>query len=243
MSGPVLHFNSSLAAFAGGLRAGSRSVLAYVLFGTYIGVGALAHDFGFSLWWTGLSTLLIWAAPAQVILISTLGAGASLIEVALAVGLSGVRLMPMVVALLPILKGPRTPFRALIFPAHMTAVSMWVESMRLVPQVEGERRIAFVNGLSLTFFGFALTATFGGYYLATQLPFLLNAALLFLTPISFLVSITRNSRELLDRLALLSGLVVGPVLAYSAVSLDIMWSGLIGGTFAYIVHRLRRSRA
>src|SRR5467141_2412189 len=97
----------SLFSAMSGIRAAWRSVFAYVLFGTYIGIGALAHDFGFSVGWVVLSTFLIWAAPAQVILISTLGS-ASLIEVALAVTLSSVRFMPMVVALLPMLKGAET---------------------------------------------------------------------------------------------------------------------------------------
>ena len=52
--------------------------------------------------------ILVWAAPAQVILISALGAGAPLIEVAIAVSLSAIRLFPMVVALLPLLRGPGT---------------------------------------------------------------------------------------------------------------------------------------
>ena len=75
-----------------------------------------------------LATLLIWAAPAQVILISTLGS-ASLIEVALAVSLSSVRFMPMVVALLPMLKDANTRPHQLILPAHLTAISAWVEAM------------------------------------------------------------------------------------------------------------------
>ena len=87
-------------------------------------VGALGHDYGFSLPWVMLSTVLIWAGPAQVILISALGTGAAAIEVALAVGLSSVRLMPMVVALLPLLKGPTTRDRELLLPAHFTAVPM-----------------------------------------------------------------------------------------------------------------------
>jgi len=238
MLGPTRQFESSRAAFADGFRSAWLSVFAYVLFGTYIGIGALAHDFGFSVWWVALSTILIWAGPAQVILISALGAGSPLIEVAIAVGLSGVRLLPMVVALLPILKGPQTRFRDLILPAHMTAVSMWVESMRLAPLVAIERRIPFVNGLGCGYFSSALIATFAGFYLAAELPMLLTAALLFLTPMSFLVSIARNSRELVDRLALLFGLIVGPILAYYAVDLDIMWSGIIGGTLAYGVHKL-----
>lgn len=242
MQGPSLKFESPFAAFAGGFRAAWLSVFAYVLFGTYIGIGALAHDFGFSVWWVALTTVLVWAGPAQVILISALGAGSPLIEVAIAVGLSGVRLLPMVVALLPILKGPQTRFRDLILPAHMTAVSMWVETMRLAPLIAVERRIPFANGLGLGYFTSALIATFGGFYLAAQLPVLLTATLLFLTPMSFLVSIARNGRELVDRLALLFGLIIGPIFAYYAVSLDIMWTGVIGGTLAYGVHRLRRGR-
>ena len=35
------------------------------------------------------------------------------------------------------------------------------------------------------------------------------------------------------------GLVVGPLLAYGEVGLDVMWTGIIGGSCAYGVHRLR----
>ena len=48
----------------------------------------------------------------------------------------------------------------------------------------------------------ASTATVTGFYLAAKLPTLLSAALLFLTPIAFLMSTLRNSRMLVDRLAL-----------------------------------------
>src|SRR5215813_2952206 len=104
---------SSFAAFLAGLRAGSRSVFMVVLIGSYVSIGALAHDFHFPLLWMVLSTILIWAAPAQVILISALGSGAAAAEVALAVALSSARLLPMVVALLPLLKAPGTRTRDL----------------------------------------------------------------------------------------------------------------------------------
>ena len=77
--------HSATAAFLAGFRAAWRSVMAYVLIGTYIGIAALAHDFGFSLWWLAASTVLVWAGPAQVILVSALGAGATPVETALAV--------------------------------------------------------------------------------------------------------------------------------------------------------------
>lgn len=236
-----IDFASNTAAFFGGVRSAWLSVFAYVLFGTYIGIGALAYDFNFSLPWVTLSTLLVWAGPAQVILISTLGGGAQLIEVAVAVGLSGVRLLPMVVALMPVLRAPQTKSWQLLLPAHFTAVSMWVESMRLAPLMPVERRIPFCNGLATGYMMSAMIATVAGYYLAARLPLLFTAALLFLTPMSFLVSIARNSSLLVDRLALILGLVIGPILAFRAVELDIMWAGIIGGTIAYLAHRVRES--
>ena len=181
-----------------GFRAAWRSALAYVVIGTYVGIGALTHDFGFGLGWALASTALVWAGPAQVILVSALGAGAAPVETALAVGVSSARLLPMVISLLPLIRRPKTPYRALILPAHLTSVTVWIEALRLLPQVPREARIPFANGVGLGFMGAAQAGTLIGYYLATSLPPLLTAGLLFLTPISFLISTTRNCRLVSD---------------------------------------------
>lgn len=238
-----LTYGSSSRAFVGGVTSALASVFFPVIGGTYIGIGALAHGFGLSEWWLALSTVLMWAGPAQVILISALGTGAAPIEAAVAVSLSGVRLFPMVVALLPMLRGQGTSLRELLLPTHFTSVSMWVESLRLLPRVPRERRIAFCNGLSVGFMTTATATGFLGYYLAAELPTLFAGTLLFLTPISFLVSTARNARALMDRLALGLGLVLGTVLSISHVQLDLMWAGVGGGTLAYVIYRLRRVAA
>jgi predicted branched-subunit amino acid permease len=227
------------ATFLAGWRAAWTSVFGLVLIGTFVGVGALAHEYGFSLAWVLLSTVLVWAAPAQVILLSALGAGATPVEAAIAVGLSGVRLLPMVVSLLALIKLPTTRPRELILPAHLTAVSMWVEALRLVPALPRPQRIGFCNGLGTAFMAAALAGAAAGFYLAASLPALLNAALLFLTPMSFLVSTARNAKVAADRVALGLGLVVGPLVAYAGVGLDLLWTGIIAGSCAYGVHRLR----
>src|ERR1039457_2453334 len=194
-------FNSNAAAFFDGVKSAWTSVFFLVLMGTYIGIGALAHDFGLSSWWLALSTLLVWAAPAQVILVSALGTGAAPVEVAIAVGLSAIRLFPMVVALLPLLRGPRTRQRELLLPTHFTSVSMWVESLRLLPGMPRVRRVAFCNGLSVGYMGTAATFGFVGYYLAAGLPPLFAGTLLFLTPMSFLISTANNCPQMVDLLA------------------------------------------
>ena len=232
---------TTLSAFRAGFLATWTSVFTYVLLGTYVGIGALSHDFGFSLPWTLVATLLIWAGPAQVIFVSTLGAGGSLIEVAIAVGLSAVRLLPMVVSMLPMIKRPDARGWKLVLPAHFTAVSVWVEAIRLLPTVPREGRIAFLNGLGTGYGICATFATFMGYYLAARMPALVSAALLFLTPLAFLMSTARNARMMVDRLALGLGLVLGPLFAWWQIGLDLMWSGVVAGTAAYAIHRAREA--
>jgi hypothetical protein len=228
----------AVSAYVDGFWAALRSVFFYVLLGNYLGIGALSYEFGFSAGWMVLSTLLVWAAPAQVILISTLNT-AALFEVALAVTLSSVRFLPMVAALLPMFNRPGQRQRNLLMPMHLTAISVWVEGMRLLPVVPQERRTAFYNGLGTGLMFAAVIASIAGHYLAARLPSLFAAALLFLTPMALLMSLSRGSRTLLDRLAFGLGLVIGPVLAAYKVGLDLMWTGIIAGTTAYVVHRVR----
>src|SRR5436190_12586003 len=226
-------WQSPVRAFAWGVSAVTSTVLALVLFATYLGIGALAHDSRFSLLWALLSTLLIWAGPAQIILISTLGSGATVLQAAVAVTLSAIRLFPMVVSVLPLLRTPQTKRRHLVLATHFIAVTLWVECYRLLPQVPRERRIAFVHGLGCGLVIVCLTATTLGYGLAANLPQLFAAAILLLTPLAFLLSTARNSRQLSDVLALVLGLALYPFAAKLHTGVDILISGVTAGTIAY----------
>jgi hypothetical protein len=98
-------------ALALGMSSVTATVLSLVLFVTYIGIGALAHDTHFSPAWALMSTALVWAGPAQIILISTLASGATIVQSAIAVTVSAIRLFPMVVAVMPMLRTPQTKRR------------------------------------------------------------------------------------------------------------------------------------
>jgi predicted branched-subunit amino acid permease len=229
-------------AFAWGLRSVTSTVLTLVLFATYIGIGALAHDTHFSLGWALASTLLVWAGPAQIILISTLGSGATAVQAAIAVTVSAIRLFPMVVSVLPMIRPPRTKRRQLLLATHFIAVTLWVECFRLLPQVPRERRIVFTHGLGVGLVSVSLVATTIGYGLAANLPQLFAAAILLLTPLAFLLSTARNCRQLADVLALVLGLALFPLAAELHTGVDILISGVSAGTIAYGVHWWREQR-
>jgi len=46
---------------------------------------------------------------------------------------------------------------------------MWVESLRLLPAMPREQRLAFCNGLSVAYLGTAVTFGYVGFYLAAGL--------------------------------------------------------------------------
>jgi predicted branched-subunit amino acid permease len=161
------------------------------------------------------------------------------VQSAIAVTVSAIRLFPMVVAVTPMLRTPRTKRRQLVLVAHFTAVTLWVECYRFLPQVPRERRIAFVHGLGCGLTSIGLCATIIGYELAANLSQSLAAAILLLTPLAFLFSTARNSRELADFLALALGLALYPLAALLNSGLDILVSGLVGGTIAFCVHKWR----
>jgi predicted branched-subunit amino acid permease len=190
-----------------------------------------------------LSTALQWAGPAQVILVTGLGAGTSLFEVAVAVALSSVRLLPIVVALLPMVKSENAKPWQLVVPAHFMAVSVWVEVMRHGPTMPREQRLPFCNSFGATLVVVGTLATAVGYYLQSALPAIFGAAAMFITPISFLTSTARNARLFLEKAALALGLIIGPALAFSHVAFDLLWTGIVGGTLAYGLHRIQRRRS
>src|ERR1700752_4189295 len=213
-------WQSPIRAFAWGVSAITSTVLTLVLFATYLGIGALAHDTHFSLGWVLASTLLVWAGPAQIILISTLGSGATAVQAAVAVGLSAIRLFPMVVSVLPLLRMPETKRRHLVLAAHFIAVTLWVECYRLLP--------------------LSLIPTGLGYGLAANLPPLFAAAILLLTPLAFLLSTARNCTQISDMLALALGLALYPLVARLNTGVDVLISGMAAGSIAYGVHWWRK---
>lgn len=219
--------------------AGAAAVPGFVLMVTFVGFGGLLHDLGFPIGAGLLSTLLVWALPAQVILVGGLAAGTSLPALALAVCLSGVRLLPMVVSVMPLMRGPRPRLWSELLCAHFVAVTMWVEGFRLLPKVPAEGRPAYTCGLGMGLVGMSMAGTAFGFYLTNALPGPLAVALLLLTPISFTILLVRNAKQVVDWLAIGLGTAIMPLAADAPGGLDLFWAGVGGGTLAFLIDRYR----
>ncbi|MFG1478222.1 AzlC family ABC transporter permease [Xanthobacter sp. V4C-4] len=239
---PLGSARSTLGWFFHGARHG-LSVPALVLFASYAGFGALLQGVGFPIGAGVLSTLLVWALPAQVILVGGLVAGSALPALAFAIALSSMRLLPMVVSVAPYMRGPRRNLLVELVCAHYVAMTLWVEGQRLLPHMPGEARVPFTLGLGNMLISISMIGTALGYLMAGSLSGPLAAMLLFLTPLSFSVLMVRNSTGLTDWLALAAGFFLMPFAVALDGGLDLLIAGVGGGSLAYGIGRWRRRRA
>jgi predicted branched-subunit amino acid permease len=211
-----------------------------VLLASAIGFGALARDSGFDLGQAVFITAVFYALPGQVLLVDQFARGSAILAAAFAVSLTGIRLFPMTVTLIPLVRDDRAPRWLSLLAAHYVAVTAWVEAHRRLLPLPAHLRLFHFLGLGSALLCNTGTGTAIGYLLAGSVSVALSAAFLFMTPLYFLTSLVATSRTNADRLAVALGLALGPPLFLLVPGFDLLAAGLIGGTIAYSLGRHRR---
>lgn len=229
---------SERTAFLRGLAA-CFSVPGAVLTASAMGFGALARDLGFSIWIAGYLSIVFYALPAQVVVLDQLGRGLSLVAAAFAVSLTAIRLLPMTVTLMPMLRDAKGRRWRELLAVHFIAVTAWIEGLRRLATVPEELRLANFIGFGVSFLMCTVFGAVAGHLLAGVVPPAISAALLFLTPIYFLLSLIASARRLDDYLAIGLGAALGPPMFMLAPGFDLLLAGVIGGSIAWAIGRRR----
>ncbi len=207
----------------------------FILMMAFIGFTSLAHEVGLTLVEVLLMTLFMWALPSIVVLTGAMSVGAGLIPAAIAVALSAVRLMPMTVALMPVLRDEkRTKTWHMLVTSHFVAVTAWVFAMRNLPGMPRAARLPFFAGFGATVHGVVLCSTALSYMALPAIEGPVAAGLVLLTPIYFMFSMYQASRTSGDKAALILGLILGPVFYYFFPGADLLLTGFVGGTVAFV---------
>jgi predicted branched-subunit amino acid permease len=101
-------------------------------------------------------------------------------------------------------------------------------------------RTTYYAGLGATLVATNIIVVTVVYAVADALPSAVSAALLMLTPMYFLTSLWGSARERAGHVAMVLGLVLGPIFHILLPGIDLLVAGLIGGAAAYGWHLLRR---
>ncbi|PSH69312.1 AzlC family protein [Phyllobacterium brassicacearum] len=212
------------------------SIPALILMTAHVGFAGFASENGVSLLQATFMVATIWALPANIVLIGAISGGYSLFGAAIAVALSSIRLMPMVAAFVPEMRGPKTRKFTLLFLSHFIAVTAWVIGMERLQHVPRNMRTTYFAGLGVTLTSTNTLVVAIVYYLSTDFPPIVFAALFFLTPMYFLASLWGSARDRSIHVAMISGLLLFPLIHYLAPAYDLLLTGLAGGlvTLAYV---------
>jgi predicted branched-subunit amino acid permease len=211
----------------------------FILFATFVGFGALTSQTGLSMLDTVFMSVFIFALPGQVVLVEEMARGASIFTAAIAVAATGVRLLPMTVSLLPMIRDRHVPKWMEFLLAHFVAVTMWLESMRRAPRLPRHLRAAYSLGITTLLVGVSSSGAIIGFLAAANVPTTIAAALLFMMPLYFLLSMLAGARTMTAFMPIISGLLLGPVLHVFFPNFDLILTGLIGGSISFFYARNR----
>ncbi len=219
---------------------GVFSLAGLVMCASFLGFGALVRGMGFEVWPAVVTTAVIWALPGQVVLLTLVTEGAGLLATALAVSFTAVRLLPMVTLVLAKSALPGTGRTPLYFLAHFIAVTLWVLTEQKVVQMERARRLPWLTGLGCCLMLVMLGMNVAGYYLTGVLPLVVAAALAFMSPCFFFISLFMNARARADYFAIAAGTALIPLCMRLVPDYDLAVAGFVGGTVAYFAGRAAR---
>lgn len=217
---------------------------AAVLFFSMAGYGAMCREFGLPFEIVIASTPLIWGLPGQIAMAEMIASGAPVIAVALAVAAANARFMPMVMALMPLLRDEKTdvpPWRNYLL-AQMVSLNSWTAAMRDCPSIARPLRRSYFWAFSAVCMSAGTAGAAAGYFATGVLPRPVALGLVFLNP-AFFALVFANVRTRAGALALVFGASLGPALHLVSSEWGLPLAGVIAGTAAFGVDEGLRRRA
>ena len=201
---------------------------AIALGASFIAIGALLKNVGFTIQESAFSTFLIYALPGSLVLAESMLISASLLNIFLAVWLVNARLYPLTVSLMTLLIAKKQPKWKYFISCFFVAVSPWLIMKKDYKKIHKEDRIDFWIGIGTANWLIGIFATIIGYFLSDYLNKDMMIGLAIVNPIYFMCVMIGVMKSRSISIAIFLGVILSPV--FYLISPE--WCILIGGTTA-----------
>ena len=208
---------------------------AIALGASFIAIGALLKNLGFSIQESIFSTFLIYALPGSLVMAESLIIGASLLNIFLAVWLVNSRLYPMTVSLMPLLTHKSQARWKYYLSCHFIAVSSWLIMKDNYQDIKKENRIDFWIGIGTATWLVAIFSTLIGYVSSDYLNKDMMIGLAIVNPVYFMCMMIGAMKTFQVSLSIMLGFFVGPLFYFISPEWCILFGGFFGGTVAYFI--------
>ncbi len=220
------------------------NVPGFALCSTLVGFGAIAREAGFDIWMTTTTTLLVFGMPGQVAMATLYAGGSSLILIFIAVSLANMRMMLMVISGSDLLKLPmhNLPFWKRLLLMQGIAITTWAQIGLKQSTVSPENLVHYFKGFASAIYAFAVMGTIIGFYLDNFIPEHVLRIVIFVTPL-YLLMVIINAKQTTNKLAVVIGGTLCPLLYPFTGDWAILYAGFIGGTLGALIMRMAHSRS
>ena len=213
---------------------GARSP-AIALGASFVAIGALLKNIGFTIQESIFSTFLTYALPGSLIMAESMIIGASLINIFIAVWLVNARLYPMTVSLIPLLIHKSQPRWKYYLSCHFIAVSSWLIMKDKYEGVKKEFRVDFWIGIGMATWSVAIISTIIGYFASDFFNKNIIIGLAIINPIYFTCMMVGSMKTLKISLSIILGTILGPSFYFISPQWCILFGGIVAGTIAFLI--------
>ena len=212
---------------------------ALALGASFVAIGALLKNLGFSIQESIFSTFLTYALPGSLVMAESLLVGASLVNIFLAVWLVNARLYPMTVSLMPLLMDKSQPRWKYYISCHFIAVSAWLIMKSKHQSINRKYRIDFWIGIGTATWSVAIVSTVIGYLASDYLNKDMMIGLAIVNPVYFMCMLVGAMKTIEISLSVILGIILGPLFYFLSPEWSILYGGFTAGTIAYFIGDLR----
>ena len=213
---------------------GARSP-AIALGASFVAIGALLKNIGFTIQESIFSTFLTYALPGSLIMAESMIIGASLINIFIAVWLVNARLYPMTVSLMPLLIHKSQPRWKYYLSCHFIAVSSWLIMKDKYEGVKKEFRVDFWIGIGMATWSVAIISTIIGYFASDFFNKNIIIGLAIINPIYFTCMMVGSMKTIKISLSIILGTILGPSFYFISPEWCILFGGIVAGSIAFLI--------
>ena len=208
---------------------------AVALGASFIAIGALLKNIGFTIQESVFSTFLTYALPGSLVMAESMVVGASLLNIFIAVWLVNARLYPMTVSLMPLLMHRTQPKWKYYLSCHFIAVSSWLIMKDNYEQINKKSRIDFWIGIGVATWSVAIISTVIGYFASDFLNRDILIGLAIINPIYFTCMMVGAMKTVKISLSIILGAILGPAFYFISPEWCILFGGIFAGTIAFFI--------
>ena len=206
-----------------------------VLLASMTAFGSLARDSGLSIEIALVSTLGIWALPGQIVFAELYAAGSEALALILAVSLANARFFPMVMSILPLMRDEVGRTAPLYLYAQLLSAQTWAYCRRVFPGLPDYARPFYFLAFALSILTISMASTALGYMLTGALPHPLALSLVIINPI-FMLLLLADSKSRSVVIALVAGVLIGPMMYLVAPDWGLLITGVLAGTLGFAMN-------